>query len=176
MSFILNILFGKKADAEELEALRPYLKSELALAGKQTRASETFNSAVAELGMRVLSGEAGGPIRLQMDKAATTYEATMLRVQQLHEHGAIHAPEAAAEFYTAQHLVYGDHLAWARAQQVLYQSQATPAAVETLADADERLHADKRQADKLRAKLVGYMGMSRHDLSEMMREAGAFDA
>ena len=174
MSFILDILFGKKAAAEELEALRHYLKSELALAGEQTRASETFNSSVAELGMLVLSGKADEPTRLRMDEAAAAYAAEMLRVQQ--EHGTIHAPEAAAEFYAAQHLVYGDHLAWARAQQVMYQSLAAPAAVETLQDADKCLHADKRRAGKLRAKLVGYMGMSRHDLTDMMRNAGAFEA
>lgn len=170
---ILDILFGKKAGAEELEALRQYLKSELALAGKQTRASEAFNSAVAELGMQVLSGKADEPTRLRMDEAAAAYAAEMLRVQQ--EHGTIHAPEAAAQFYAAQHLVYGDHLEWARAQQVVYQSQAAPSAAETLHDADRCLHSDKRRADKLRAKLVGYMGMSRHDLTAMMRDAGAFE-
>lgn len=130
MSFIQNILFGKKADAGELHALRPYLKSKLTLAGEQARASETFSSAVADLGMRVLSGEADEPTRLQMDEAAAAYSADMLRVQQ--DHRAIQAPEAAAEFYAAQLVVYGDHLAWARAQQVVYQTLAAPAAVATL--------------------------------------------
>ena len=174
MSFILNILFGKKADAEELETLRPFLKAELALAGEQTRASEAFNSSVATMGTRVLTGEADGPTRLQMDEAAALYAADILGVEQAHR--AIHAPEAAADFYAAQHLVYGAHLAWARAQQVLYHSMAAPFAIAKLQDVDKRLYADKRQADKLKAKLVGYMGLSRHDLTQIMREAGAFEA
>ena len=160
MSFISNILFGKKADAEELEALRPYLKSELALADEQTRASEAFDSAVAELGMRVLSDEADESSRLEMDEAAAAYSAEMLRVQE--KHGAVRAPEAAAEIYAAQHIVYGDHLVWAKAQQAVYQSLAAPAAVAAVQDADKRLRADQRQSEKLKAKLVGYMGMSEH--------------
>ena len=81
MSFIANILSGKKASAEELVALRPYLMSELALAGSQTRASETFNSAVAELGMRVLSEDADEPTRRKVDEATAAYAGEVLRVQ-----------------------------------------------------------------------------------------------
>jgi hypothetical protein len=169
VQFIRQTLFGKKAEPEELHALKAYVALELILAAAQTRASEAFNSAVANLGMRVLSGEADETMGRQMEEAAATYSTRMLRIQE--EHGALQTPAAGAEYYAAQHLVYGDHLLWARAQQIVYQSLADPSAVATLQDANEHLVADKRHADKVRAALVGYMGISRHELNQMMGEA-----
>lgn len=182
MNIIRQILFGKKADPEELQSLNQYLASELRLAAAQTRASEAFNSAAADLGMKVLSGEADETMRRQMGEAAASYSTGLLSIQQ--EHAAIQAPEAAAAYYAAQQVVYGEHLIWSRAQQVLYQHQVlyqsqslgAEFAAATLRHADARLAADKRQAEKLRASLVKYMGISRHALNQMMRDAGAFQA
>lgn len=122
----------------------------------------------------MLSGEADETMRRQMEEAAATYSTALLSIQQ--QHAAIQAPEAAAAYYAAQQVVYGEHLKWSRAQQVLYQSLGAELAVATLEDASARLAADKRQADKLRTSLVKYIGISRHELNQMMRDAGAFQA
>ena len=174
MNFIRQILFGKKADPEELKSLQSYLMSEVRLAAAQTRASEAFNSVVASLGIKVLSEEADETMRRQMEEAAATYSTALLRIQQ--EHAAVQAPEAAAAYYAAQQVVYGEHLKWSRAQQVLYQSLGAPHAVDKVQDADKRLTADKRQAHKLRTALVKYMGISRHELNQMMHDAETFEA
>ena len=100
MRFIQQIVFGKKADPEELNSLRAYLMSEVRLAAAQTRVSEAFNSEVARLGIKVLSEEADESMRRRMEEAAETYSAALLRIQQ--RHAAIEAPEAAAEYYAAQ--------------------------------------------------------------------------
>ena len=122
----------------------------------------------------MLSGEADATTRRQMEDAAARYAEAMQRIRE--RHGSARPPEVAEPYYMVQHLVYSGYLAWGRAQQVLYQTLGTPAAVATLQEANDCLTKDRRQADKLRWELVRYMRISRQELNQMMRDAGVFEA
>ncbi len=171
MQFIKQVIFGKKASPDEVDALRSYLSSEFQLAAMQTRASDEFNASVARLGTKVLSGEGDDTMRRDMEDAAARYSAVLIDVQS--KHAVLEAPEAGADYYAAQQVVYIQHLKWSRAQEVLYQSQGAPHAGELVMEANKRLTADRRNAERPRGRLVSYTGLSRHDVNRMLQEARA---
>jgi len=167
--WLLRLIGGVRPAAEEIEALRAYIRAEYSLAASQGRTADEFNSVVARCAVAVLDGVADDVAKGEMIGAADRYVEALRKISD--EHGSIAAPRRAAECFLAHKLLYRAYIHWGEAQQVKYRAAPwfVQADLDTVIKADRALKEAKREADRQKDAIRRAARMSAADMMEMIR-------
>lgn len=169
VQWLLRAIGGVRPAAEEVEALRAYIRAEYSLAASQGKTSDEFNSVVARCAVAVLDGLADDAAKAEMIGAADRYVEALRKISL--EHESITAPLRAAECFLAHKLLYRAYIHWGEAQQVKYRGAPwfSQADLDTVMKADKALKEAKREADRQKDAIRRAARMSAADMMQMIR-------
>jgi hypothetical protein len=171
VQWLLRAIGGVRPAAEEIEALRAYIRAEYSLAASQGRTADEFNSVVARCAVAVLDGVADDASKAEMIEAADRYVQALRAISD--EHGSIARPPRAAEAFLAHELLYRDYVHWGEAQQLKYRAAPgfSQSDVDTVMKADKALKQAKREADRQKDSIRRAARVSAADMMEIIRDA-----